>query len=405
MNFERFIAKRIVNSSERSFSKLIVGIAITGITLGLAVMIISFAIISGFKNEIQEKITGFAGSVQITAYDLNSSYESTPINRNQDFLKTISNNYKIKKIEPFAYKAGIISSSGGIEGIVLKGVDQNFDWDFFADKLLEGSLPTYTDSINSNQVLISSYTANRLSLKNGDSFTMFFVQDPIRKRKFTISGIYSIGMEDLDKIFVMADIRQIQKLNDWLPTEVGGFEIVANSGFELNDVAQLVSLEVGPELNSLSVAERYPQLFEWLDLLDVNANVILVLMLLVASINMISALLIMILERTNMIGILKALGAGNRSVRKVFIYNAIYLIGYGMLLGNIIGIGFCYLQSQFHFFKLDQESYYLSSVPIDMNIQTILLLNAGTLITSLLMLIIPSSLVSSISPLKAIRFK
>ena len=405
MNFERFIAKRIVNSSERSFSKLIVGIAITGITLGLAVMIISFAIISGFKNEIQEKITGFAGSVQITAYDLNSSYESTPINRNQDFLKTISNNYKIKKIEPFAYKAGIISSSGDIEGIVLKGVDQNFDWDFFADKLLEGSLPTYTDSINSNQVLISSYTANRLSLKNGDSFTMFFVQDPIRKRKFTISGIYSIGMEDLDKIFVMADIRQIQKLNDWLPTEVGGFEIVANSGFELNDVAQLVSLEVGPELNSLSVAERYPQLFEWLDLLDVNANVILVLMLLVASINMISALLIMILERTNMIGILKALGAGNRSVRKVFIYNAIYLIGYGMLLGNIIGIGFCYLQSQFHFFKLDQESYYLSSVPIDMNIQTILLLNAGTLITSLLMLIIPSSLVSSISPLKAIRFK
>ena len=405
MNFERFIAKRIVNSSERSFSKLIVGIAITGITLGLAVMIISFAIISGFKNEIQEKITGFAGSVQITAYDLNSSYESTPINRNQDFLKTISNNNKIKKIEPFAYKAGIISSSGDIEGIVLKGVDQNFDWDFFADKLLEGSLPTYTDSINSNQVLISSYTANRLSLKNGDSFTMFFVQDPIRKRKFTISGIYSIGMEDLDKIFVMADIRQIQKLNDWLPTEVGGFEIVANSGFELNDVAQLVSLEVGPELNSLSVAERYPQLFEWLDLLDVNANVILVLMLLVASINMISALLIMILERTNMIGILKALGAGNRSVRKVFIYNAIYLIGYGMLLGNIIGIGFCYLQSQFHFFKLDQESYYLSSVPIDMNIQTILLLNAGTLITSLLMLIIPSSLVSSISPLKAIRFK
>lgn len=405
MNFERFIAKRIVNSSERSFSKLIVGIAITGITLGLAVMIISFAIISGFKNEIQEKITGFAGSVQITAYDLNSSYESTPINRNQDFLKTISNNYKIKKIEPFAYKAGIISSSGDIEGIVLKGVDQNFDWDFFADKLLEGSLPTYTDSINSNQVLISSYTANRLSLKNGDSFTMFFVQDPIRKRKFTISGIYSIGMEDLDKIFVMADIRQIQKLNDWLPTEVGGFEIVANSGFELNDVAQLVSLEVGPELNSLSVAERYPQLFEWLDLLDVNADVILVLMLLVASINMISALLIMILERTNMIGILKALGAGNRSIRKVFIYNAIYLIGYGMLLGNIIGIGFCYLQSQFHFFKLDQESYYLSSVPIDMNIQTILLLNAGTLITSLLMLIIPSSLVSSISPLKAIRFK
>ncbi len=405
MNFERFIAKRIVNSSERSFSKLIVGIAITGITLGLAVMIISFAIISGFKNEIQEKITGFAGSVQITAYDLNSSYESTPINRNQDFLKTISNNNKIKKIEPFAYKAGIISSSGDIEGIVLKGVDQNFDWDFFADKLLEGSLPTYRDSINSNQVLISSYTANRLSLKNGDSFTMFFVQDPIRKRKFTISGIYSIGMEDLDKIFVMADIRQIQKLNDWLPTEVGGFEIVANSGFELNDVAQLVSSEVGPELNSLSVAERYPQLFEWLDLLDVNADVILVLMLLVASINMISALLIMILERTNMIGILKALGAGNRSIRKVFIYNAIYLIGYGMLLGNIIGIGFCYLQSQFHFFKLDQESYYLSSVPIDMNIQTILLLNAGTLITSLLMLIIPSSLVSSISPLKAIRFK
>ncbi len=405
MNFERFIAKRIVNSSERSFSKLIVGIAITGITLGLAVMIISFAIISGFKNDIQEKITGFAGSVQITAYDLNSSYESTPINRNQDFLKTISNTNKIKKIEPFAYKAGIISSSGDIEGIVLKGVDQNFDWDFFADKLLEGSLPTYTDSINSNQVLISSYTANRLSLKNGDSFTMFFVQDPIRKRKFTISGIYSIGMEDLDKIFVMADIRQIQKLNDWLPTEVGGFEIVANSGFELNDVAQLVSSEVGPELNSLSVAERYPQLFEWLDLLDVNADVILVLMLLVASINMISALLIMILERTNMIGILKALGAGNRSIRKVFIYNAIYLIGYGMLLGNIIGLGFCYLQSQFHFFKLDQESYYLSSVPIDMNIQTILLLNAGTLVASLLMLIIPSSLVSSISPLKAIRFK
>jgi len=405
LNFERFIAKRIVNSSERTFSKLIVGIAITGIMLGLAVMIISFAIITGFKKEIEQKVTGFAGVAQITAYDLNSSYESTPINRKQGFLNSLAKFKSIEKVNPYAYKAGIISSNGDIEGVVLKGVDFDFDWSFFKNKIVNGKLPKYQDSISSNQVLISAFTANRLSLKTGDSFTMFFVQEPIRKRKFTISGIYSIGMEDLDKVFVIADIKQIQKLNDWQPDQIGGFEIVANSNANILEISDLVRSEVGPELNSISILERYPQLFEWLNLLDVNADVILVLMLLVAGINMISALLIMILERTNMIGILKALGAGNVSIRKIFIYNAIYLIGYGMILGNILGLGICFLQQQFQFLKLDQQSYYLSSVPIDLDFKTVLFLNLGTLLVSLLMLIIPSSLVSSISPVKAIRFK
>lgn len=406
MNLPLFIAKRITFNSKRTFSKLIVRIAILGIMLGLAVMILSVAIVKGFKSEIREKVRGFSGDIQISKLDLNSSYENSPFVIENEKLSQLVSLPNIAYAQPFATKPGIINTNDEVEGVVLKGVDRNYNWDYFKKTLVAGDVIDFSDSVRSRgQILISKYTADRLNLKVGDDFLMYFIENSLRKRKFVIAGIYSFGVEEVDKTFVIGDLGLIRSLNKWDASQVGGYELRVNNFNDLDKTANSIYDTIDINLRSYSVKEYYPTIFEWLSLLDVNTQVILILMMAVAVINMISALLIMILERTNMIGILKALGSTNWNVRKIFLYNAAYLIAFGLLLGNIMGAGLGFIQSQTHFFELDQASYYISFVPVQLELQDIILLNAGTLLISMVVLLIPSLLVTRISPLKAISFK
>lgn len=406
MNLPFFIAKRITFNSKRTFSKLIVRIAILGIMLGLAVMILSVAIVKGFKTEIREKVRGFSGDIQISKLNLNASYENTPFSLSDDDSSTISTTEGIKFIQPFATKPGIINAGDQAEGVVLKGLDKSYNSQYFEDILVDGKFIDFSDSVKSkSQILISKFIADRLNLKVGDDFLMYFIENSLRKRKFEIVGIYNLGVEEVDEVFVIGDINLIRSLNNWSADQVGGYELRVDNFEELDQIEARVYDDLSVDLKSYSIKQYYPAIFEWLSLLDVNTQVILILMIAVAVINMISALLIMILERTNMIGILKALGSSNWEIRKIFLYNASYLIGIGLLSGNVLGIGLGLFQLNTHFFTLDQASYYMSFVPVQLDVQDILLLNAGTLIISLLVLLIPSLLVSRISPLKAIRFK
>ncbi len=374
--------------------------------LGLAVMILSVAIVKGFKGEIREKVRGFSGDIQVLKLDLNSSFENSPYIINATTLRTLRANREIAFMQPFATKPGIINANNEVEGVVLKGVDSTYNWDYIRNVLSSGKVLDFTDRAAAmRQIMISKYTADRLRLKVGDDFLMYFVQEPLRKRKFEIVGIYDLGVEEVDRMYVIGDISLIRRLNEWGPDEVGGYELRVKDFKSLDRVSQQVYDDLDVSLKSYSIREIYPTIFEWLNLLDVNTQVILVLMLAVAVINMISALLIIILERTNMIGLLKALGSTNWSIRKIFLYNAAYLISYGLLLGNILGIGLAVFQDQTHFFALDQASYYIDFVPVQLEVADVLLLNLGTLIICILVMIVPSMLVTRISPVKAIAFQ
>ncbi len=374
-------------------------------------MIIATAIVTGFKNEIRDKVIGFGAHIQILNYDSNTSFETKPVNKNQEFYPQMVNLPGIKHIQVFGTKAGIIKTETDIQGVVLKGVGSDFDWTFFKRNLTDGVAFRVTDTIKTNKVLISKYIAQLLKLKVGDSFSMYFVQEPPRIRKFTVSGLYETSLEEFDKIYVIADIGHIQKLNNWSDNEVSGFEILLDNFEDLEEMTWVVQQEVGfgfeedgSRLKIRNIIRKYPQIFDWLNLQDMNVWIILILMLIVAGFNMVSGLMILILERTNMIGILKAVGTQNWSIRKVFLYQSAYLVAKGLFYGNIIGIGLCLLQHYFGIIKLDESSYYLSTVPINFNLLYFFGLNLGTLLLTVLMLIIPSYLISRISPVKAIRF-
>ncbi|MDN3586480.1 ABC transporter permease [Pedobacter aquatilis] len=406
MNFEYFIAGRIALKSERTFSKLIVRIAIAGVMLSLAVMILSIAIIKGFKTEIQDKVRGFLGDVQITRYDLNNSFEHSPFILDSETEKNLRRNKNIEYFYPFATKPAILSANEEIEGINFKGVDKNYNWTYIKQHIISGRVIDFTDSTAAMQeLLVSNYTAKRLKLKTGDDFIMYFVQNQLRPRKFKIVGVYDIGVEDIDKGFVLGNLNIVKRLNNWKPNEIGGVEIRTKDFNNLKLVANDIFEQLPQNLRSFSIKENFPNIFTWLGLLDVNTNVLLILMLIVGVINMITALLIMILERTNMIGMLKSFGASNWSIMKIFLYNAAYLIGIGLLLGNILGLGLGFLQQTTHIFKLDQANYFLAYAPIEFHFIDVLALNVITVVVCLTVLIIPSLLISKVSPLKAIRFK
>ena len=414
MSLELFIAKKVYFSKEgeRQATPPVVRIAMVGIALGLAVMILSVAIVIGFKKEIRNKVIGFGSHIQITNFDNNTSYESTPIAISDTFLTHLKNFPGIVHVEPFATKPGILKTDSDFQGIVLKGVDENYDWTFFRKNLKEGALPDFTQKKSSTDVLISRYLSDLLGLKVGDSFLTYFVQEDVRARKYHITGIYETGFIDYDKIFVLADIRQIRRLNGWETDEVSGLELQVSDYDKLDLIAENLYFDTaekqdrkGNTYYTRSIKELNPMIFDWLNVLDINVVVILILILAVAGFTMISGLLIIILERTNMIGILKALGENNTSIRKIFLYIALFLLGNGMLLGNAIVLVLCGLQSYFHIVKLDPSVYYLDAVPIDLNISSLLLLNIGTLVASMLMLLGPSYLITRIDPAKSIRFE
>ncbi len=391
--------------STRTYSKLIVRIAITGVMLSLAVMILSVSIIRGFKAEIKEKVRGFIGDIQIFRFDLNGSFEKSPFVPSDTTIQILKNNPEVVAFYPFATKPAIISVNDEVEGVNFKGIDSTYRWSFIQKHLVSGTVIHFNDSTHSNQVLLSAYTANRLHLKVGDQFLMHFVQDPPRSRRLVVQGIYDLGIEQLDKSFVMGDIQLIRRINGWAPNEMGGMELRVRDFDRLPQVADQVYRQLEIKLRSRSVIESSPEIFTWLSLLDVNTQIILGLMLIVGLINMVTALLIMILERTNMIGILKAMGMSSTAISKVFLYHAMYLVGLGLVLGNALGLGLAFLQQETNFFKLNQANYYLQYVPIEVNWTEVLLLNIGTAFAGVVVLILPALLVSRISPLKAIRFK
>ncbi|WP_106830901.1 ABC transporter permease [Parabacteroides pacaensis] len=414
MNLELFIAKKIHFGKEgdKQVTPPAVRIAIAGIALGLAVMILSVAIIIGFKKEVRNKVIGFGSHIQITNFDNNSSYETHPIAVSDSLYQALKELPGIVHVERFATKPGILKTKEDSQGIILKGVDQDFDWTFFKENLKEGEVFTVTADKSTTDVIISQYLADLLRLKLGDSFLTYFVQDEVRGRKFRITGIYETGFEDYDKLFVVADIKQIQKLNGWEKDQVSGLGLMVDDYGNLDEIAENVFFSLGETtdrlgntLYSRSIKELNPMIFNWLEVLDMNVVVILVLMSVVAGFTMISGLLIIILERTNMIGILKSLGEDNDNIRKIFLYISFFLISKGMLWGNILGILLCVIQSFFKVIKLNPSVYYLDAVPVDLSIWSLVFLNIGTLVVSMLMMLGPSFLITKISPAKTIRFE
>ena len=374
--------------------------------LGLGIMILSLAVVRGFKQEIREKMRGFAGDMQVVKYDLNNSYENSPFLADPHFVNEALKKSIITQVMPFATKPGIIKANNEIEGVVLKGVDKTYDWSFFKKIMLSGRVMDFSDSVAAQkEIMISEQTADRLKLKVGDNMIMYFIQQPLRKRPFKIVGIFSSGVDEVDKTYVVGSLSLIQRLNDWLPTQIGGYEVRVKDFDLLNYSENAINDVLPTKLKAYTVEQTYPTIFEWLSLLDTNTVVMLALMLIVAVINMISALLIMILERTSMIGMLKAMGATNWSIQQIFLINALYLVGLGMLFGNIFGFSIGIFQNLTHTFKLDPASYYMAFVPIQFNWLDAIELNLGILIVCLVVLVIPSMLVSKISPVKAIRFK
>ncbi len=410
MNYELFIAKRIIAAKQdkSSVSSPIIKIAIAAIALGMIIMMIAIATGVGLQKKIKEKISGFNGHVQISNYEENNSKITiNPVSLTQDFYPNFTDIDGIKNVQSYASKGGIIRTDTDFEGIVLKGVNIDFDWSFFETYLTEGSILNLSDEMSS-EVLISKLTANRLELKLGDTFNTFFVKnDPTKApnaRKFKIVGIFNSGFKEFDENYIIGDIKQIQRLNKWSQDQVGGFEVLLDDFDELKVKGDQIYSSVPSTLNAVTIAEKYPTIFEWLSLFDNNIIVIIGIMVLIAGINMITALLVLILERTQMIGILKALGNSNWSIRKIFLYNAGYLISIGLLVGNVIGIGILLAQKYFGIIQLNPETYYVSQAPVYLNVQYILLLNIGTLLLCLLMLLVPSYIVSKISPVKAIKF-
>lgn len=373
--------------------------------LSLAAMILSVAVIKGFKTEIKEKVRGYLGDVRVYSHNMNNSFESSPFVPDNKTLALINNHPNVEWYQNFATKPAIISVNGEVEGINFKGVDSTFHWDFIQKSLVDGNIIKLNSQNSSREILLSQSTANRLKVKVGDEFVMHFVQNPPRPRKFKVVGIYDIGIEAIDKGFAIGSIDVIRKINNWGAQTIGGVEIKLEKFESLNVTTGELHQVLNGDLQAESIDNYFPSIFSWLDMLDVNTEVLLFLMLLVGVINMITALLIMILERVNMIGILKSFGATNYTIVKIFLYNALYLILIGLFLGNLLGLGLGYLQLEFKLFKLQQSSYFLKYVPIEFHWQDVVLLNLGTVIICMLVLLIPSLLVSKITALKAIRFK
>jgi lipoprotein-releasing system permease protein len=413
MNLPYFIANRLVKGRREgtSFSRPINVIAIIGIAMGLAVMILAVSILTGFKQQIRDKVVGFGSHIQIMNLDSNISFETTPISDTQSFIPKIKQIPGIRHVEVFATKAGIIKTDDEIQGVVLKGVGSDFDWSYFRSNMVDGTVFTVTDTGRTDQVIISKKISDMLRLKTGDSFAMHFIQDPPRMRKFTISGIYETSLEEFDMIYVFCDIGHIKRLNGWDDDMVSGFEIFIDDFDKLDAMTQAVRDAIGYRITEeeskfrvTSIRTRYPQIFDWLNFQDINVIIIIILMLVVAGFNMISGLLILILEKTNLIGVLKALGSDDLVIRKVFLYQAAYLIGKGLLWGNLIGVGLAYLQLKTGLISLDPSSYYIKTVPINLDILQVILLNAGTMTAIIIMLLVPSQLISRITPVKAIRY-
>ncbi|MGL2962183.1 ABC transporter permease [Flavobacterium sp. RSB2_4_14] len=409
MKLEYFIAKRLITAKDHksSISAPIIKIAITAIAIGMIMMIISIATGIGLQQKIRQKVSSFNGHIIISGYNDNNSDVSTdPISIHQDFYPNFNSVEGIKHIQAVASKAGIIRTETAFEGIIFKGVGKDYQTDNLKEYLVEGRLPNFKSYLN-EEVLISQYLADRLGLKLGNKFVTYFIKENnegFNLRNFEIVGIYNSGFQEFDATYVIGDIRHVQRINKWKPDEIGSFEVFVDDFNQIEEKGQQVYQETSSTLDSQTIVEKFYYIFEWLKLFDFNIVIILIVMIAVSTINMVVALLVLILERTQMIGILKSLGANNWSIRKIFLYNAFYLIVRGLFWGNLIGIGLLLIQKYFGVIKLNPESYYVNEAPVDINLFYILLLNIGTVSICLLVLLIPSFIITKITPSKSIRF-
>ena len=409
MNLELFIAKRLALGDKKTFSRFIIRIAIVAIALSVAVMIVSTCMVSGFSKEIKERIFGFWGEIHITNFDNNESFETTPIKKEQVLLDKIRKANDVKNVAPFIIKAGILKTKTEIDGIALKGVGKDYDWAAIQTYLKEGQLPSFNDTAASKDILVSMSTAKKLNLKVGSAIIAYFIRKDLSAplgRKLKVCGIFHTGLEEYDRQYAVVDIQLLRQLNQWQPDEVAGYEI------RLNDIDRMDAFKdsvyykyIDQRVNAKTMKEINRNIFEWLDLTRLSGYLILVFAFFIAVLNMITALIILIIDRTNMIGILKSLGANNKSISRIFLYNAASIILNGLFWGNLIGIGICLMQHFTGIIKMNQENYYLSEAPVYFNIPGIVAINIGTLIICTLILLLPTRLISRISPMRAIRFE
>ena len=406
MNAASFISKRIFSLSKENLSSTVMRIAVTSVALGIAIMLISIAVVVGFKNQIKDKVIGFVAPIHIQALNQNESIEETPFILDSVLLARLNKPF-ITEMHPTANKAGIIKTDEEIQAVVLKGVDFNYNWNYINKYLISGDTPQYIENERSNDVVISNIIAHKMNLNTGDPVRIWFVDKDMkaRGRKFNIIGIYETGLQECDERYVYCDLEQIRKLNGWENNEIGHLEIWVDNQKYLQDYNQQIYYSIPTALVSYTAMETYPQIFDWLELQDMNVVIIIVLMLLVAGITIISMLLIIILERTSTIGLLKAMGASNGLIRSIFLKRSCRILLIGMAIGNVIGIGLCLIQKFTNLISLSPESYYLSAVPIELNIWHILALNAGTMILWVLMMLLPTMLINNIRPSKSIRFE
>ncbi|MEI6347704.1 MAG: ABC transporter permease [Bacteroidota bacterium] len=405
MKYTSIIAKRILKGQKQRFAQLIIRISIASIAIGIAVMLISLTIVTGFQKTIRDKVSGFGAHITISRFDLNQSYESAPIALNQPYIKQIKENKDVISVQPFATKAGIIKQKDIIEGIVLKGVDSSYNWDFFKTNLKEGKILSF-DSVTSKDIMVSKVTATKLAIKVGDKVSMYFIQDPPRMRAFTVCGIYETGLNQFDGKFAMVDINQIRKLNNWENNEVDGYEVIAKDFSKIDQLAEDINLLLPFDQKGQTIKESNPDLFDWIGLFDTNVYILIGLMILISTITVISTLLILILEQTNLIGILKAIGANNQSISSIFIKVAGRIIFIGMILGNLIALLISITQKYTHIIRLNQELYYMDAVPVNINPLHYIIVNIGVFVITSIFVLAPIYFVTrKISTIQAIRYQ
>ncbi len=415
MHFPLFIAKRLYSEQgdKRKVSRPAIHIATAGVAIGLAVMIISVCVVLGFKHTIRDKVIGFGSHIQVADFLTLQQMEQYPIVIDDSMIDVLKHIPDVAHVQRFAMKEGILKTDSDFLGVAFKGVGPEFDSTFIHNNMVEGSIPPFSDSVSHNKIVVSQLMADKLHLKSGQRiFAYFFDNNGVRTRRFTIAGIYQTNLKKYDETIVFTDLYTAVKLNGWESDQASGAELSVNNFDNLDMVESRVISKVkgtvdhyGETYSSATIKELNPQIFQWLDLMDLNVWIILALMLIVAGVTMISGLLIIILERTSMIGILKALGARNKTIRHTFMWFAVFIIGKGMLIGNVLSLGLLTLQQAFGIIKLDAQTYYVSTVPVEINALYIVALNVATLLISVFMLVAPSYLISHIHPAKSMRYE
>jgi lipoprotein-releasing system permease protein len=405
MNFPYFVSQRIQNTKTSSFSGTVTKIGVGSIAVGLAVMILAFAILFGYKDAIHQKLFSLTGHISVTKFSSNEVNEDYPITTQTDLFRRKQNISEISHLQTVINKSGILKTRQDILGVIMKGISKDFDFERFSPNIVEGQQIDLRDSVSSKDILISRIIANKLQLKVGDSPIIYFLNAPDRPRKLNIKGIYETGLEEFDKNLIVGDIRLIQRINGWGADSVGSYEIYVKNFEQLDATAKVVQDKLQPDMKLEKITNTFGGLFDWLNMMDRNIVIFLTLILFVASFNMISILLVLMLERTPMIGVLKALGGNDWQIRKIFLWSGFQMIFKGLIYGNILGIGICLLQKTYKIIPLDPASYYINTVPITLNWGVILLLNLATVSLVILVLIIPTFVITRIEPVKAIVFR